>query len=547
VTSEGTEQSSEVGLPISGEIRTVVDRTSAPIVILERSGVIRYANPAAGWLVGRAPSSMVGANVLAMVHSDDRPRFVQNLAEVVAGRGLGEPVEYRVRAFGGSTKTILATASNLLDLSSVAGVLVSASDVTDQRAQEYSLRKLALRDPVTGLANRVALADRLALEMSTSRPMAVAFVDVDHFTRINDCLGHTVGDAVLDALGSRIGFSIPAESLASHFGGDTFVVVLSGLDPGRATQLVWDLIGRLANPLFMAGHELSLTASAGLAFGDAASTPESILRDADVALTRSKTRGRGGVEVFTEAMRVEAMDRLAMETDLRYAIERNQMQLHLQPIVSLSSRQTEGSEALLRWTRAHGEQVGPSTFIPLAEETGLIVPLGEWVLGRALAALQSGRTTRVNVNLSPRQLLDPGLPARIERLVSAQGVKPERLSFEVTEEVVIEKFELATATLRRIRRLGCLVGLDDFGVGYSSLSYLRRLPVDFLKLDRELVEDVDTDDQAAAIAGTIVALAKTLSLATVAEGVEREAQADVLTSMGCDFGQGWLFGYPAPA
>jgi EAL domain-containing protein (putative c-di-GMP-specific phosphodiesterase class I) len=239
------------------------------------------------------------------------------------------------------------------------------------------------------------------------------------------------------------------------------------------------------------------------------------------------------------------VERLALETDLRHAIARDDIDVHLQPIVELDSGVVDAHEALARWTRA-GATVPPSVFVPAAEESGLITALGDAVLVRAIAALRAGRAARVNVNLSPRQLLDPGLPARVQRVVTANDVAPQRLVFEITESVIIENFDIATRSLHELRDLGCPVGLDDFGTGHSSLGYLRRLPLDFLKLDRALIVGIDVDPQGAQIIEAILGLARTLSLTTIAEGVEREPQAEVLRAIGCEYGQGWLFGRPAP-
>ena len=514
------------------------------MAILDEDGTIRYANPAAAWLIGRAPARLVGVPVLALIHNDDRRRMRRDFQEVVAGRGTGKRVEYRLQAVDGSWKTISAVASDLSDLSSTSGVLVSAIDVTEQRTHERSLRRLALTDPITGLPNRVALHDRLASGRRSQREMSVVFVDLDHFRRVNDCLGHTVGDEVLHVAASRIGTLVPAASMLAHFGADSFVIVLAEIGRERAVELVWEILAQVANAMFVSGHEVRMTASAGVAFWDAASTAESIVRDADMALTRAKANRRGGVEVFTEELRTQAVTRLALETDLRRAVEREEFEVHFQPVVNLASGIAEGCEALIRWTRPDGGPVSPETFIPIAEETELIIPIGEWVLHRSVKAVRSGVIPRVSVNLSPRQLLDPGLPARIERLLHAHDVRPELISFEITEAVLIDNFPLAIDCLNRLRELGIAVGLDDFGTGYSSLGYLRRLPVDFLKLDRQLVAEVDTDLQAAAIAGTIVSLARTLALVTIAEGIERQRQADILADQGCHYGQGWLFGRP---
>ena len=515
------------------------------MLLIDQHGVISYANAAAAYLVGANVTSVCGMSVLTLVHPEDKQHVIDCLAQV-GGNSVGFEVnEYRVRAPDGSWRSVAVKASNLSDISPTAGVLVTANDVTEERAHQRALQKLAMTNPTTGLPNRLALRERLAHEMVKDGPVAVAFVDLDHFQRVNDCFGHAVGDIVLSACANRLVSLVPSDSMVAHFSSDTFVLVVSGLQLARAVELVWESIGHLASPLYSSGYELRLTASAGIAMREVASTPESLIRDADAALTRAKTHQRGGVETFTEAMRAESVERMALETELRHALERHELSLHFQPIVGLADRRPRASEALARWTRRTGQEVSPVTFVPLAEDTGLIVPIGEWLIRGATRAVQHGLVERVSVNLSPRQLLDPSLTARVERLLRLRGVRPDHLAFEVTETVVVENYRLASYALSRLRELGCRVGVDDFGTGYSSLGCLRQLPLDFLKLDRELVTDVDTDARAAQIADTIIALAHSLSLTTVAEGVERESQADVLAGMGCDYGQGWFFGYPS--
>jgi diguanylate cyclase (GGDEF)-like protein/PAS domain S-box-containing protein len=528
------------------DLRRIADRTTSPLLVLDRSGTIRYSNPAAARLVGWSPATLRGTRVLNLVHPADHERVEASLRRVVRGLSSDMPVEYRVKGADGSWKTLAIVATNVLDHEAAPGIVVSATDVTALREQERYLRSIAYQDPITELPNRRSLLEELEEAMGKPQGLAVAFMDVDHFKRINDSLGHSFGDTVLRAIANRLLALVPAGSVVTHFAADTFVLVLIDLAPNRAVRLVWELLRSLATPLFVEGHELNLAATAGVAMRDEGHTPESILRDADSALTRAKAQRRGGVEVFSEEMRTQAVERLAMETELRHAVERDELRLLVQPVVDLTHREVAGGEALLRWTRRGGEGVSPDVFIPLAEETGLITSIGDWVLGRALGILLMRRVSRVSVNLSPRQLFEPGLPARVERLLGLLEVSPSRLLFEVTENFVVENFDLAVQALGSLRQLGCPVGLDDFGTGYSSLGYLRKLPVDFLKLDRVLVRDIDSDIQAARIAETIVSLARTLSLATIAEGVEREQQADSLADMGCQFGQGWLFGPPEP-
>jgi diguanylate cyclase (GGDEF)-like protein/PAS domain S-box-containing protein len=524
------------------------ERLLSPVLVVEATGLISYANPATAWALGRTQTALRGSQVLDFVHPLDRRQARYDLTEAVAGRRLFSPHEYRVRGKDGGWKAVSAVVLDLLAGCAVSGPLLvlNVIDISEQKAEEQSLRKLAFTDPATGLANRHALAEHLEGALSGEGDLAVAFVALDRFKWVNDCLGHTVGDAVLQAAGLRISALLAPGSSVFHFGADIFVVVMAGLGQDQVVGLTWAITARLADPLFISGREVRISASGGVAFQGAAATRESILSDADTALNRAKTSRRGGVEVFTEEMRAQAVERVAMEVDLRHAVERGELRLVFQPVVSLLDGRLVGSEALLRWERRGGQVVPPLTFIPLAEETGLIMAVGDWALGNAIRAVRGG-LTKAFVNLSARQLLDPGLPARVEQLVKASRIVPRALGFEVTETAVIENYGLAVESLSRLRHIGCSVGLDDFGAGYSSLGYLRRLPVDFLKLDRELVRDLGSDPQVAPIAEAIISMAHSLGLTTTAEGVEEQAQADALTVMGCDCGQGWLFGRPAPA
>jgi diguanylate cyclase (GGDEF)-like protein/PAS domain S-box-containing protein len=530
---------------VTAKVRAVIDRTSSAILIVDPGGMILHANRAAGWIIGMSAEALVGLDAVAFVATSERHRARDELVALARGRSATDTTEFRLRAADGTWRTAAISASNLLGLWPTDAILVSITDVTERREHELRLQQMVLRDPVTGLGSRRALQDALERAMSIRQPVAVAFLDLDRFKRINDCLGHTVGDEVLRAAGDRLRSMAPASSTVARFGGDTFVAVLAGVEPKRSVRTAWELIARLGNPMFIADHELQLGASVGLAIRDAASTPASMMHDAATALSRAKTTRRGGVEIFTEELRTRAVERLALEMDLRHAAERQELRVHLQPIVELATARPIGSEALVRWDRVDGS-VPPAVFVPLAEETGLISAIGDLVLFGAIRAIRNGRTPRVSVNLSPRQLLDPGLPGRVERLLHSQAIAPAQVSFEITETVVIENFEIASRSLHQLRGLGCAVGLDDFGTGYSSLGYLRRLPLDFLKLDRVLVTDVDTDPQATRIAEMVIGLARVLSLTTIAEGVERDGQAEVLAAMGCDCGQGWLFGRPAP-
>ena len=311
----------------------------------------------------------------------------------------------------------------------------------------------------------------------------------------------------------------------------------------EAHALIWQVVDRIGQPLFIGGRELRLSSSAGLAQRDWTATPESVPRDASLALDRAKGAGRGRVELFEAGLRDAAIARLELEADLRSAISGNELTLALQRIVRLDDFSAVRSEALARWSRPTGP-VAPSTFIPVAEETGLIVPLGDWIIDRAAQMTRKAPGGQISINLSPRQLASPGLPERIARALLRYRLTPSSLAFEITETLLIEQFDYTVNVLQAIRDLGCLVGLDDFGTGYSSLSYLRRLPIDFLKIDGSLTADVDSDFQARAIIAAVIAMAGALGLDVIAEGVESASQASVLEEIGCQLGQGYFFGRP---
>jgi predicted signal transduction protein with EAL and GGDEF domain len=360
---------------------------------------------------------------------------------------------------------------------------------------------------------------------------------------INDSLGHTAGDHALQVAAARLVEALPASAVVGRFGADIFVVLIAGSAAAEARVLVWRAVERLMEPLFLTGHELRLAASGGIAQRDAACTADSLLRDADLALHRSKVEGGGRVALFEPRMREAAVARLELEADLRRAIARCDLTMALQPIIRLEDGHAVGAEALVRWNR-HGEPVAPSQFIEVAEQTGLIVPLGDWIIDEAAQRARRAPGGGVTVNLSPRQLASPGLPQRIARVLRTHRLEASCMDFEVTESLVITQFDYVVDVLHAIRDLGCRVGLDDFGTGYSSLGYLRRLPIDFLKLDGTLIDGIDHDRQARAIVGAVVTMAEALGLDVVAECVETEAQATALREVGCAYAQGYLFGYP---
>ena len=528
------------------ELSLLADRLLAPVAVVAADSTLLYVNPAAARAVGSEPGSLLGRRMIDLVHPDDRERVTRELRQVASGRPRSGVTTYRLRADGARDWRVFESiADNLVDDPTVAGVLISARDITEQRARERDLYEAAFRDPLTGLPSRARVLNDLDVRMGRTSPLTVALIGLDRFQLVNDSLGQTVGDEVLRAIGSRLVTSLLEVGVVGRLHSDVFAVLLEGIDDVEAHALLWRIVERVGEPLFLASREFRLSSSVGVAHRNPAATAESLLHHAGLALHRAKALGRGRVEVFETTMRDQAVARLELEADLRAAITSNELSMVLQPIVRLSDRTAVGAEALLRWDPPYQASIAPDVFIPVAEETGLIVPLGDWTIERAAQLAPHVPGGRISINLSARHLASPGLHERISRILITQRLPGSALVFEVTETLLIEQFQYAVTVLKALRDLGCLVGLDDFGTGYSSLAYLRLLPIDFLKIDGSLVADIDTDPQSQAITQAILTMGRALGLCTVAEGVETEAQAATLHDMGCELAQGYLFGPPA--
>ncbi len=413
------------------------------------------------------------------------------------------------------------------------------------------LRSLALYDALTGLPNRAELTTRLREMVAAGGPVAVLFLDLDRFKVVNDSLGHHAGDLVLKEAAGRLRRALPEGAMAARFGGDEFVVAWPGMsDEAEAAAVAARLGAAVATPIEVDGSQLLLTASVGVVVAEGRdASPSGLLRDADAAMYLAKERGRDRVELFTTSIRTTAVHRLELETELRAAMRSNELAVHYQPIIDLQGRRTTGAEALLRWHNPERGLMPTPEFVALAEETGLIVNLGAWVLDQAVGCLEQwDRRTRdplgVSVNLSARQLTSPRLVEDAVASLERAGADPARVTFEVTESSLVDLGGEAVGNLTRLRALGCTIALDDFGTGWSSLSYLQRLPVDCLKLDRSFVARLDEDGRDRAVLGSMVSLAHALDLVVVAEGVERLAQLEILVDLGCDAAQGFLLQPP---
>jgi diguanylate cyclase (GGDEF)-like protein/PAS domain S-box-containing protein len=542
-----------------GEARfaSLVRHASDLITVLQTDTTVSYQSPSSERILGYAPEALVGTRFDRLAVAGDRERLARYVATTAAGERT-QPLECALATSDGETRQFEILFTNLVDDEHVGGILLNARDVSERKAFEAELAHQAFHDPVTGLANRSMFAEQvrqaLARARREDRTPAVIFLDLDDFKTVNDSLGHAAGDEVLVEFARRLDDSIRGADVAARFGGDEFAVLL---DDVTATQAAADAAQRilelLARPM-QAGHrQVTLSGSIGISiFGtDDTRDADELIRDADAAMYIAKRDGKSGYRLFEPAMHAGVVARLELRTDLQRALATDQFELHYQPVIRLSDGSVSGVEALLRWRHPEKGLISPVEFIPIAEETGLIIPIGRWVLregcrhGRRLMA-PDGRLLRISINLSLRQIQDSDIVADVRDALEEAGLGPERLTLEITESVLMDDTELAVSRLRDLKALGVTLALDDFGTGYSSLSYLSRFPVDILKMDRSFLSDGSTPE-AHTLANAVVGLGATLSLEVVAEGIEELEQAETLRELGCDLGQGFLFARPMPA
>ncbi len=520
-----------------------------------------YFSPRWRAMLGRSTSELGDglAAWLDCVHPDDRESMRAALEAHVAGHTSHFEGEYRLRHRDGTDRWMLVRGLAVRDPAGrptrVAG---SQTDVTERKSAEEQLVHDALHDQLTGLPNRVLFLDRLANALSRTQRnadylFAVLFLDLDRFKVINDSLGHAAGDRVLVAVGDRLARCLRPGDTVARLGGDEFAILLDDIHSvEQASEAARRIHTELAMPLDLADNEVFTTASIGIATSRTGySKPEDVLRDADTAMYRAKNLGKARHQVFDTGMHARAMKLLLLESDLRRAVEQRSFELRFQPIVALADDALSGFESLLRWTHPTRGAVPIEEYLPLAEETGLIAPLGWWVLEEACRRLVEWTRSHpwiagitMSVNLSARQLAQSELAERVERALAISGLAPARLRLEVTESAIIDHTEIASGTLAALKRLGVGLDLDDFGTGYSSLSYLHRLPIDRVKIDRSFVRGMLEAADSMEIVRAIVGLAHGLGLEVVAEGIEDAAQAATLRSLDCPLGQGFYF---APA
>ena len=536
--------------------RLVTENMSDLVCLHHPDGRYLYVTPSSQALLGYCPEELIDQDPYQFFHPEDRDR-IRKAAHQMALRGEPHPIVYRMRHKTGEylwletiTQPIFDSEGQLLHLQT------TSRDVSDRVKAEEQLKHDALHDSLTGLPNRTLLLERLDLALKRAKrhpdfQFAVLFLDLDHFKVINDSLGHSIGDALLLAVANQLKTFVRETDVAARLGGDEFVLLIEEIEGlTEAIAVAERLLEAFKSPLLLNGREVFTSTSIGiLTRGTSHRTAEDLLRDADLAMYRAKQDGRGHYAIFDRTLHVQAMQRLQLDTELRRGLENDEFVLYYQPIVSLRTGSIQGFEALIRWQHPDHGLILPGKFIPTAEETRLIVPMGRWVLQTACAQMAAWRaqlpeqSLRVSINLSVQQL-QPDLLEHLDEALGQSGLPGAQLVLEITESMLVQKLETTDSLLLQLKARGIHLSIDDFGTGYSSLSYLHRLPADALKIDRAFVSPNERDARNQAIAESIVTLSNLLELNAIAEGIETLEQLQWLQSLGCELGQGNWFSPP---
>ncbi len=534
--------------------RSLIQNISDIIALLDANGRVLYISPSFQSIWGLSPEALIGVDFFLAMHPEDVPRVRSVFAAVVGTAGAARTVEFRRPDRMGGYRYFEAIMSNLLNDPEVGGVVINTREITDRKRSEEALKHQALHDALTELPNRTLLQDRLDQAIRAAQrertPLALLFLDLDRFKDVNDTFGHHMGDRLLQQGGARLRAAIRAVDTVARLGGDEFAVLLPATGREGAQLVAEKIVLTLSAPYNVDGLTLDVGTSIGIAlFPEQGQDAGTLMRRADVAMYVAKRSG-GGVAVYSADQDLHSRERMLLITELREAIEQRELILHFQPVVALAGKQQACFEALVRWQHPRYGLMQPDQFVPLAEQSGLLVSIGHHVLSEALQQCatwqRSGMEVGVAVNLSGRGLHDPGLPQLIARLLSEHGLPPNRLTLEITEAGLITNPQVSREALVLLHDMGVRLSIDDFGTGYSSLSQLSRLPVDEIKIDRSFVLRMMADENDAVIVRSTIELAHNLGLCVVAAGIEDENTLERLRQLSCDFGQGYLLGRPLP-
>lgn len=538
--------------------RSVVQNLSDIITILDADSNIKYISPSIERSSNFAIEDILGRQLTDFVHAEDIGKVLAFLDSIKKNLETNPLAEWRTADADGSFYYVESTGNNLLDDPHVAGIVITTRNITERKNLEAQLTHQAFHDPLTSLANRVLFRDRVEHALMRYKrqdtPLAVLFLDLDNFKNINDSLGHAAGDELLKAVSERLMNCVRFGDTVARLGGDEFAILLEDTDePNNAVIIAERVLESAREPFQIEGYDVMVGISLGIAFSNSGrETADELLRNADVAMYNAKEKGKGCYTIFESKMYEMILSQIELEADIRRALECNEFVLNYQPIVRLDTRKIAGFEALVRWHHPQHGIILPEDFIPLAEQTGLILPLGKWIVEEASRQVKTlldkyNRNFTMTINISGKQLQHPGFSGEIATALEVAGTVPSSIILEITESVMMHNTEDMLKRLLNLKSLGVRLAIDDFGTGYSSLSYLQQFPIDILKIDKSFTRGISQGAEKSAVARTIISLSDTLQLSTIAEGIETADQVPALESLGCKFGQGFYFARPLDA
>ncbi len=542
---------------IEERFRSLVQNSSDVIAIVSPDAKIQYVSPSVERVFGYPPEDLLNKKLFDYLHPEDKTKMKSLLILSATQPNSTNTNQLRFIHSNGNWCYVENVSINLLHDANINGIVITIRDITTRKYLEDQLTQQAFHDPLTKLANRILLKDRIehALKRSNRKldSVVVLFLDLDNFKTVNDSLGHAAGDLLLIEVAKRLCECLRTEDTAARLGGDEFAVLLEDVDDIETAEVVARrIIESLQSGFCIGGKEVFVNTSIGITTSFSNDTADALLRTADVAMYTAKSNGKGHYEVFTPSMHDEVMNRLELEADLRRALEREEFKVFYQPILDIQTNRLSGMEALIRWEHPERGLVSPIGFIQLAEEMGLIVSIGRWVLFEACKQMKIWQDKyqmplNITVNLSGRQFQQHNFDQEVADVIAKTDLPPETLVVEITESVMIQNTEETLRKLNRLKTLNINLAIDDFGTGYSSLSYLQRFPIDILKIDKSFIDMMGRDQNDLALVRAIIALGHTLKLKTVAEGIETIQQKEVLQMLGCEYGQGYLFSKPINA